>query len=181
MLKPPPFCNPSIQLIPIDVTPLDFPPDITQSPKGILPAGSHPGQFPGKFAAQHFGEFLSPQLHSVFRSLFPPSFQEFYKLIPCHSVVCYVKPVHKAACISACRSKSLILSSSFINKSSFSCQRPEDVLYFLRYLVVLSRGVMGRSLLLSEAAQFLCFLSASQKSRRANAVGDQHLYRGFLK
>lgn len=30
------------------------------------------------------------------------------------------------------------------------------MLYFLRYLVVLSRGVMGRSLLLSEAAQFLC-------------------------
>lgn len=32
------------------------------------------------------------------------------------------------------------------------------MLYFLRYLVAASRGVMGRSLLLSEAAQFLCLL-----------------------
>jgi hypothetical protein len=32
------------------------------------------------------------------------------------------------------------------------------VVYCLRYLVALSRGVMGRSLLLSEAAQFLCLL-----------------------
>lgn len=56
-------------------------------------------------------------------------------------------------------SRSLILSFSFTKISSYSCQRPEDVLYCLRYLVVLSRGVMGCPLLPPEAARFLLFLS----------------------
>lgn len=57
--------------------------------------------------------------------------------------------------------KSLILSFSFTKISSYSCQRPEDVIYCLRYLVVLSRGVMPWSVSHHWPGRSLLFLSPS--------------------
>lgn len=67
-------------------------------------------------------------------------------------------------CISTPSISSFVLCPSFLKTTLFIA------------FPLPSRPVRGGFLFL----RFLClFVSASRKSRRANAVGDQHLYRGF--